>query len=71
MYLSKKRILLAIFFILSLVALAGCGKSETKTATSDGKNCIECHTSKEKLAADLTANPLPKKEKSTETSGEG
>lgn len=67
---TTKKIILITLCILALIIIAGCG-SETKLAASNGQNCIDCHTNKDKLAADLKANPLPKKEKSAETSGEG
>lgn len=65
--------LLVVVIILAVIAV-GCGsqpKTAAQPAKSDGKNCIGCHTSREKILADLKADPLAAKEKSSETSGEG
>ncbi|MHB9094862.1 MAG: hypothetical protein ACYC21_09320 [Eubacteriales bacterium] len=68
----KKSVGPLLFCLLAILTLllAGCGSSN-KVAESNGQNCVECHSDKEKLLADLKINPLPKKEKSAETSGEG
>lgn len=67
---TTKKIIFISLCILALAIIAGCGGG-TKVTASNGQNCIECHSSAEKLVADLKADPLPKKEKSAETSGEG
>lgn len=67
---NKKRLILVTLCILALVVIAGCG-GDNQVVASNGQNCVDCHTSKDKLAADLKANPLPQQEKSAETSGEG
>ncbi len=71
MHLSVKKLLFAIVCIVALAAIAGCSIIDNEAADSDSQNCINCHTSKEKLAADLKANPLPFEVISAESSGEG
>lgn len=65
-----KLILSFSLVLVTILMLGGCGSSQEVTR-SNGQNCVECHTSRDNILADLKANPLEKKEKSSETSGEG
>ncbi|HEX3030662.1 MAG TPA: hypothetical protein VHS59_00235 [Bacillota bacterium] len=72
----KKMLTLFLFVLSAMILITGCGTTTkadapTQSALSDGKNCMACHTSRDLILADLKANPLPKVEKSAETSGEG
>lgn len=72
-------LMIALALTVLMLALAGCGGGNKETSSgqpagpvayADG-SCVACHTSREKLVADLEANPLPVVEKSEETAGEG
>jgi len=66
----KKLVLLSLLALGVIIIISGCGTGG-ETARSNGQNCVECHTDKEAILADLKANPLPVKEKSSESEGEG
>ena len=55
-----------VFFMVLMCALffVACGQEGQPTGTSKGGNetCYSCHSDKEKILADLAANPLLVKE---------
>ncbi len=66
---AQRRLGFALLFLVIAVTAAamvtgtaGCGRSYT---------CIDCHTDRERLLADLKADPIKAPPKSTEQSGEG
>lgn len=68
---------LALFLLAVLILAAGCTKSPSSSpqesaepAIAEG-SCFACHSSSEKLKADLEKDPLPEVAKSTESEGEG
>lgn len=64
-------LIVAVAMILAaLVAVAGCSSSEPVTKPEGMYSCVECHTDRELLKADLAANPLPEKVVA-ESEGEG
>lgn len=68
---------LALFLMVALMFVAGCAKSRSSPPQESAQpnvaqgSCLECHSSSEKLKADLEKDPLPEVAKSTESAGEG
>lgn len=66
-------LMLPLAVLLVFLSAAGCSpraKTPPGTPAAEG-TCTGCHTSEERLKADLAARPLPQQEKSEETAGEG
>ena len=66
---ARKRLGFTLLFLVIAVTVAamvtgtaGCGRNYT---------CADCHTDRERLLADLKADPIKAPPKSTEQSGEG
>lgn len=55
-------LVIAVTVAAVVTGAAGCGRSYT---------CVDCHTDRERLLADLKADPIEAPPKSTEQSGEG
>lgn len=55
--------------VLATLALAGCS-SERVVARAGEHTCVQCHTNRSLLKADLKADPKPVKEKA-KSEGEG
>ncbi|MHB0885631.1 MAG: hypothetical protein ACYC6V_08980 [Bacillota bacterium] len=55
-------LVIAVTVVAMVTGTAGCRRSYT---------CIDCHTDRERLLADLKADPIKAPPKSTEQSGEG
>ncbi|MBU4556694.1 MAG: hypothetical protein KJ747_07475 [Actinobacteria bacterium] len=55
--------------VLATFVLSGCS-TESVVADEGEYSCIDCHTDRDLLQADLTADPKPVKEKA-ESEGEG
>ena len=68
---------LALFLLAVLIFTAGCTKSPSSSSPGSAQpaiaqgSCLECHSSSEKLKADLEKDPPPEVAKSTESAGEG
>ena len=66
-----RRVALALLIAVALAALALTGCSAEPTVAEEGQfSCIECHTDRDLLKADLEADPKPKKVVA-ESEGEG
>lgn len=72
--MTKKRTLIFVIalttLMLAALALSGCSGLEPTTKPEGMFGCIDCHTDRELLKADLEANPLPEKV-AAESEGEG
>lgn len=60
---------LAVVMVAALL-LAGCSGLEPTTKPEGMFSCVDCHTDREQLRADLEADPLPEKV-AAESEGEG
>ncbi len=66
-----RRVALALLILVALLALALTGCSTERTVADEGEfTCIECHTDRDLLKADLKADPKPEKVVA-ESEGEG
>jgi hypothetical protein len=69
--IRTRRVALALLTVVALAALAPTGCSAEPTVAEEGQlSCIECHTDRDLLKADLDADPKPEKVVA-ESEGEG
>lgn len=69
--IRTRRLAFALLLVVAIAALALTGCSVEPTVAEEGQfTCIECHTDRELLKADLEADPKPEKVVA-ESEGEG
>ncbi|MHB8928272.1 MAG: hypothetical protein ACYC9Q_11600 [Bacillota bacterium] len=62
---------LGLILLFVVIALTVAAMATGTAGCSRSYSCVDCHTDRERLMADLKADPIKAPPKSTEQSGEG